>query len=139
MRSRFAEGFTLLEAIVALTILSAAGLALFAGMTQSLQMVQRADRARASDAALRNAIAWLAQVNPMLSPEGAQPLGDYRLVWRARPVEAPRDGTTGYLQPGLYKVGLYDLDIELWRGRSLEREATLRRAGWEQVREPPEL
>lgn len=139
MNARTARGFTLLEAIVALTILAAAGLALFAGLTQSLQMVQRAEQARNADAALRNAVAWLAQVNPMATPEGSQALGEYDMAWRAREVEPPRDGATGYLLPGLYKVGLYEVDIELRRGDSLVRAVTLRRAGWEQVREPPVL
>lgn len=139
MNARKSKGFTLLEAIVALTILAAAGMALFAGMTQSLQMVQRAEQARATDAALRNAVAWLAQVNPMTTPQGTQALGDYDMSWSAREVEPPRDGATGYLALGLYKVGLYDVEIELRRGDRTVREVTLRRAGWEQVREPPEL
>ena len=42
---RVPRGFSLLEAIVALAILATAGLALFAAMSQSVQMVARADAA----------------------------------------------------------------------------------------------
>lgn len=133
-RSR-ADGFTLLEAIVALAILAAAGLALFAAMSQSLQMVQRAQHARASDTALRNALAWSDRINPMQQPSGEQPLGDWLLRWDAEPVEPPRDGTTRSSGPGLYEVGLYRVRLELWQDGRMQRTATLRRAGYRQVRQ----
>ena len=135
-----ARGFTLLEAIVALAILAAAGLALFAAMSQSLQMVRRAQDAREADAALRNAIAWSAQLDPMEHPDGDQALGGgWRLQWEATLVEPLHDGATGYLQPGLYQLGLYDLHLELWREGTLRREALLRRVGYRQVRHPEAL
>lgn len=134
-----ARGFTLLEAIVALAILAAAGMALFAAMSQSLQMVQRAQRARAADAALRNALAWSEGINPMEAPRGEQALGDWELRWTSDPVEPPRDGTTGYLQPGLYQVGLYRLHLQLWRDGAMQREVEMRRAGYRQVRKASKL
>ena len=134
-----ARGFTLLEAIVALAILAAAGMALFAAMSQSLQMVRRAQQARDADAALRNALAWMETVNPMQAPRGEQPLGDWELRWTSAPVEAPRDGTTGYLQPGLYQLGLYRMRLQLWRGGVLQREVELRRVGYRQVRKAAQL
>ena len=137
---RRARGFTLLVAIVALAILAAAGMALFAAMSQSLQMVRRAEAAREADAALRNALAWVEQVNPMEQPSGEQVLGGgWLLRWRSDPVEPPRDGETGFLQPGLYQVGLYDMTLTLVRDGDVRREAELRRAGYVQVREPFEL
>ena len=140
MRSRrSARGFSLLEAIVALAILAAAGMAMFAAMSQSLQMVQRAQQAREIDTALRNALAWSTRINPMLQPDGEQALGDWSLRWSAEPVEPPRDGETPSLQPGLYQLGLYDMHLELWRGGSLQRQASLRRAGFRQVRTPSQL
>lgn len=139
-RSAAHRGFTLLEAIVALAILAAAGLALFAAMSQSLQMVRRAQDAREADAALRNAIAWSERLDPMDTPDGEQALGGgWRLQWHAALVEPLHDGATGYLQPGLYQLGLYDLQLELWRDGVLRREATLRRVGYRQVRHPEAL
>lgn len=125
---------------MALAILAAAGMALFAAMSQSLQMVRRAEAAREADAALRNALAWVEQVNPMEQPSGEQVLGGgWLLRWRSDPVEPPRDGETGFLQPGLYQVGLYDMTLTLVRDGDVRREAELRRAGYVQVREPFEL
>ncbi|MDQ2702911.1 MAG: prepilin-type N-terminal cleavage/methylation domain-containing protein [Pseudomonadota bacterium] len=131
---RRSRGFSLLEAIVAMAILAAAGMALFAAMAQSLQMVQRAQQARDVDAALRNALAWSESINPMEQPAGEQALGDWILRWDSAPLEPPRDGTTGYLALGLYQVGLYRMELELWHDGALQREATLHRAGWRQVR-----
>lgn len=129
------RGFSLLEAIVALTILAAAGLALFAAMSQSLQMVGRAERAREVDSALLNAVAWMETVNPMETPRGEQAFGDFRLQWQSEPIEPVRDGTTGFLQPGLYQVGLYRVRLALTRDGVLEREEILRRVGYKQVRQ----
>lgn len=133
------RGFSLLEAIVALAILASAGLALFAAMAQSTQMVQRAQQVREADAALRNALAWSERINPMEQPRGEQALGGWLLRWDSEPVEPPRDGVTGYLQPGLYQVGLYRLHLQLWHAGTLQRETTLDHAGYRQVRQPVQL
>ena len=140
MRTRSqARGFSLLEAVVALAILAAAGMALFAALTQSVQMVGRAERARDVDLALRNSLALVEHINPMDEPTGERDVGAYVLRWRAEALEEPRAGTTGYLQPGLYQIGLYRLHLELWRGGVLEREAELNRTGYRQVRKPQAL
>lgn len=130
------RGFTLLEAIVALAILAAAGLSLFAAMSQSMQMLRRADEARALDAAMRNALAVIEHVDPMATPRGEAPIGDFQLRWSAEPVEPPRDNTTGYLQPGLYRVALYRIRMEIVRDGEVHRVVEVRRTGWQQVRQP---
>lgn len=133
------RGFTLLEAVVALAILAAAGLALFAAISQSVQMLGRAERAREIDAAMRNVLAVLEDIDPMQAPSGERRIGSFELRWRAEPIEPVRDNATGYLQPGLYEVGLYRLELQLWRGSTLEHETQVRRAGFRQVREPAVL
>lgn len=140
IRSRVrAHGFSLLEAIVALAILATAGLALFAAMSQSVQMVARAENARLADSAVRNAVAWMETVNPMETPQGEQRLGDVTLRWSSEPVEPERDAMTGYLRPGLYRLGLYSVRLELSRdGRPLT-ETSIRRVGYRQVREQEQL
>src|SRR3546814_1669528 len=92
------RGFSLLEAIVALTILATVGMALFAAMSQSTQMIARAENARRVDSAVRNAAAWLASVNPAETPQGEQQLGDVTLRWSSDLVERMHEAMTGYLQ-----------------------------------------
>lgn len=132
------KGFSLLEAIVALAIVATAGLALFAAMNQSVQMALKVESARKSDTAMRNALAWMETVNPALTPMGEKHLGDMVLEWRSEPVEPPRDAMTGYLQAGLYQVGLYDVAIDI-RGDGLSTSFLLRKVGYRQVREAPQL
>ncbi|WP_411834116.1 type II secretion system protein J [Pseudoxanthomonas mexicana] len=132
-------GFSLLEAIVALTILATAGLALFAAMNQSVQMASRAENARLADSALRNAMAWLETVNPAETPQGEQQLGEARLRWHAELVEPARDAMTGYMQAGLFQVGLYDVTLEVSQSGRPLAEVVVRRVGYRQVREPERL
>lgn len=130
------RGFSLLEAIVALTILATVGLAMFAAMNQSVQMAQRVEQARVADSAIRNAMAWMETVNPALTPEGEQQLGDVVLQWRSELVEPARNAMTGHLQAGLFEVGLYTVKIELRQEGRLLTTAEIRRVGYRQVREP---
>lgn len=139
MNRRAQRGFSLLEAIVALAILASAGMVLFASMNQSVQMVQRAEASREADSALRNALAWMETVNPAQTPQGEQVLGEVTLRWDSELVEPARDAMTGYLQAGLYQVGLYRMRLELSRDGERMAEIDLRRVGWLQVREPAVL
>ncbi|WP_133394169.1 PulJ/GspJ family protein [Luteimonas terrae] len=132
-------GFSLLEAIVALTILATAGLALFAAMNQSVQMAQRVEQARLADSAVRNAMAWMETVNPALAPSGEQRLGDVDLRWQSELVEPSRNSMTGHLQAGLFEVGLYTVTLDLRRDGQLLTTTQIRRVGYRQVREPDRL
>ncbi|WP_313249389.1 type II secretion system protein [Stenotrophomonas acidaminiphila] len=133
------RGFSLLEAIVALAIVATAGLALFAAMNQSIQMALRAETARKSDTAMRNALAWMEVVNPGQTPSGEKRLGGMVLDWKSEPVEPPRDAMTGYLQAGLYQVGLYDVTVDVRSEDGVSASFRLRKVGYKQVREPAQL
>lgn len=139
MRPESARGFSLLEAIVALAIVASAGLALFAAMSQSVQMATRAENARKADTAMRNALAWMETVNPGKTPAGEQRLGEMVLAWKSEPVEPPRDAMTGYLQAGLFQIGLYDLTLDIRTDDGLSTSFHLRKVGYKQVRERERL
>lgn len=130
------RGFSLLEAIVALTILASVGLAMFAAMSQSMQMVGRAEDSRATGVAMRNALATLERINPSTTPRGETTLGAYTLRWDAKEMEPPHPGATGYLSPGLYDVALYNVSIELHQNGRRVYEGQLRRVGYVQARKP---
>ncbi len=134
-----AQGFTLLEAIVALAILAAGGMALFAALNTSLRAIERIDAATRLDTATQNALSRIELLNPMQQPTGDEALGDWRLRWTATPLEPTRDGLTDYLQPGFFEVGLYRVEVELLAGTRVERRFVLRKAGWRQERFPEAL
>ena len=133
------SGFTLLEAIVALAILAAGAMALFAALNGALRAIERADAAARLDTATENALDLLELTNPMHQPSGEAILGEYTLRWRAAPILGPTDNLTDYLQPGLYEVALFAIDGELWLDGRVAGRFTLRRAGWRQVRVPETL
>ncbi len=139
MRPSRQRGFSLLEAIVALAIVASAGMALFAAMNQSIRMAARADDARKADSAMRNALAWMETVNPAQTPSGEKRLGEVVLQWRSEPVEPPRDAEGGYRQAGLYRIGLYDVTLDVRAGEGIASSLRLRKVGYLQVREPAQL
>lgn len=138
-RSRHLRGFALLEAIVALAILAAAGLALFAALSQSIQMVNRADAARQEIALNRNLLAAAELINPMAQTSGSMRIGGQSVVWQARLLEPAQDNASGFLSPGYYQVGLYLLELRLLQGATTVQRLEVRKAGWKQVRQPPPL
>ena len=113
-RIRAHRGFSLLEAIVALTLLAVAGLALFTWINASFDGIARADAAQARAQAQSNALAYIYTINPMARPSGATKLGSLTVSWQAREI-APKikpsvdspDGT------GNFMVALYDIELTM--------------------------
>ena len=107
-------GFSLLEAIVALTLLAVAGLALFTWINASFDGIYRADAAQARAQAQSNALAYIQTINPMARPSGETKLGSLTVSWLAKEI-APKvkpsadspDGT------GNFMVALYDVEFTM--------------------------
>lgn len=136
---RSARGFSLLEAIVALAILAAGAMALFSALNGALRAQDRVEASVRTATAVDNAVALLESVNVMEQPRGESTIGDYRFRWMANPIAGPVDVLTDYYRPGLHQVVLYDVEVEVWSAGAMERRFTLRRIGWQQVREPAAL
>lgn len=136
---RSARGFSLLEAIVALAILAAGAMALFSALNGALRAQDRVEANIRTATAVDNALALLESINVMEQPRGEASIGGYRFRWVASPVADPVDVLTDYYRPGLHQVALYDVDVEVWSAGMMERRFTLRRIGWQQVREPEAL
>lgn len=106
------RGFGLLEAIVALTLLAGAGMALFAWIQQNLQSASRL-RQHEQEARLLLSAQSLAQlVNPMATPTGTLEAGELRIQWRAVLQEPERRNLSfGGSVEGPFRLGLYHLEI----------------------------
>ena len=115
MRGVFAKarGFTLLEAIVALVILTTAGLALFTWINASFDSLHRIEFNNNRAAAEINALEFLRTINPMERPEGETVLGAVTVRWRARLVGDIRPNLTDGQTAGPFMVGLYETEVEL--------------------------
>jgi len=131
------HGFTLIEAIVALVILASAGMAVFAWFNSSFISFQRIEAARQRDEAVRSALGFLETVNPMLDTQGERDLGDYRVIWQAQEVTAPRDGLSFIGAVSLFRVGLYLNRVEVRQKEAVLARFELRQVGYEQVRKLP--
>jgi prepilin-type N-terminal cleavage/methylation domain-containing protein len=106
-------GFTLIEVIVALAILSAGLLAFYEFLASSLHA---ADRVRAAAEAYdrdRNALALAATLNPMATPDGDFDLGPYRIRWHATPITIPERSTASPGSgPGSFTIALYRVVLD---------------------------
>lgn len=131
------DGFTLLEAIVALVLLSTIGLSLLSWLNSNLISLQRVQAAEQRATVTRNALEFIEVLNPMLQPQGQQVLGNYQLIWQAELVTDARDTIDSfYGTAGFYKVGLYAVNVEVYQQQQLITRFVVRQVGFEQVRKP---
>lgn len=136
-RSRSARkerGFTLLEAIVAMVLISTVALAAYAWINGNLLALNRIHEVNARSEATVNVLEYMRVVNPMLTPDGMAELGDYRIEWEARPVTSVVDKPTSYYLFALYRtrVSVAQSSGQPWF------ELNLAMVGYRKVRSPEE-
>ncbi|MBW3550794.1 MAG: prepilin-type N-terminal cleavage/methylation domain-containing protein [Proteobacteria bacterium] len=135
VRARAADGFTLLEAIVAMVIFSMGAMALYAWLGANLLTLQRVSERRATVTLVSSALDAVRRVNPMETPRGRRDYGDIEVEWESEPVEPPRDSVTQVGLPNLFSVGLYDMQVRVLRDGEEVHRFNVRQLGHEQVRE----
>lgn len=131
-------GFALLEAIIAIAILSAAMVSIYGLLSSGLTAARRLGEANLSAEAQLSAMEVMRAVNPTATPQGAVDLGPYRVTWQARKLAGPIDQTNYPRGVGLYAITLFDTDVRVARpdGGEIARFA-LRQLGYDRVRDPP--
>lgn len=132
---RASAGFTLLEAIVAMALFAMAGLALFSWLGTNLIALERVEARQQDLADTRNALALLESVNPLLEPEGSRELGPLTVRWTSEPVAERREGVGPSGGLTVFDLALYDMQVALWREGQQVHAFSVRRAGWETVRQ----
>lgn len=111
--SRLQFGFGLLEAIVALAILTSSGLALFSWINQNIETAARLKRLEQQAQLQLSALAFTETINPSLTTRGQVVRGSMELEWFAQLIEPARQNTTFYAQlRGPWSVGLYRLRVK---------------------------
>ena len=130
--SRRRSGFSLIEALVALTIAALVLGAIFELQIQMARGQQRAVDAIEQVAAQENALAVTRTLNPMATPAGeiALPEGD-TIRWTSVPRGEPVINAGFPAGDGLYSVQLFTLTVEVQRrtGRS-PAPMVFDRLGW---------
>ncbi len=107
------SGFSLLEAIVAMVLISVAGLALFSWINTSFIGLNRIQESNARAAAQLNALQFLQTINPMTQPSGSTTLGKLKLDWRSRAITQPQTNIIESGSPGPFTVALYEIEATI--------------------------
>lgn len=132
---RRGRGFTLLEAIVALTVFSICAMALYGWLAVNVNALRRVEARAASVRDGRTALALLEAVNPMAEPKGERALPGGLLVrWTSKEIVAPKPGVGPSGSPLVFDLALYDMEVRAVRAGREANRFVVRRAGWETVR-----
>lgn len=107
------SGFSLLEAIIALTLISTFGLAIFSWVSSMLINVEKIESSAQRQAVIRNATEYLSNTNIMEQPSGEATLGPYLLQWTSELVEPIRPGLNKSSGHNEFTIGLYNVNVEV--------------------------
>lgn len=124
------RGFSLLEAIVALTIMATCLLALYAWLSTSTLALNRVRNNAAALADARAAMAVIETVNPMAEPSGTRRLPPLEVRWKSEPLTDLRLGMSPAGGATQFDFRLYALDVEVLRDSQPVRDFRIRKTGW---------
>ena len=123
------HGFTLLEAIVALVLITSTGMALLNWINTNLITLQHVQQTYQRHEAIRNALAFMDTVNPFEKKQGKETVGIYTFRWEAQTVQLPSG-------KGIYQIALYDTQVEVMAEKTFLARFTLRQVGFKQIYQP---
>lgn len=108
---RNTAGFTLIEALVALVLLSTGLIAFHEFLGSAFISAERVRQAASEYDCGQNALALASTLNPMAAPQGSFDAGTYHIRWRARRLGDVRQSRgypsgRGRFQTALYRVVL---------------------------------
>ena len=130
------QGFTLLEAIVALLLITTTGMALLSWINTNLLTLGRIQQAYQRHEAIRNGLAFMESVNPYEKEQGEATLGIYQMTWKSHVIERPKMGLTPEGTASTFEVGLYDTEVHMKVSNVLVAQFTLRQVGFKQLYKP---
>ena len=129
-------GFSLLEAVVAMVLISGAGAALFSWINTELGSVARLQQINSQAETMLNVLEFMQTVNPMLTPEGDAPLARLTVTWKSNAVTEVQDGVSYPAGVSLYQLALYDTLVSvMYRDGTPWFSFTLRQVGYKRVRD----
>jgi prepilin-type N-terminal cleavage/methylation domain-containing protein len=129
-------GFTLLEALVAIAILAAVLVPLYALISGVSGSALRVDQANRRAEIETDALNIMSTINPMDKPVGALDLGPYAVHWEAKELVKPVDGSAYPTGISAFRIGLYQATVDVVRPNgALLVSFPLRMIGYKHVRD----
>lgn len=133
--NRRQSGFTLLEAVVAMTLLVTVGGALLAWLNTTFIMIERVEAVHRRIEVSRLALSYLERVNPAVHLSGEARLGPYLLQWKSVPLVEPRPVVGRYTgSPGPFDASLFRVSARVSEEGYTPVELTIELPGYRQVR-----
>ena len=129
------EGFSLIEALVALAIASMTLMAIFELQVQMARGQARAQRAVEQVASQDNALALVRDINFTEQPQGqiAMPSGD-QVQWTSQPLTQPEINVGYGSRTGVFEVTLYRVTVQITRqGEASPSPLQFERLGWRRL------
>ncbi len=119
------RGFTLLEAIVALTILSMGLMAAFSWFNQGILHLIRINDLALEEVVTEEVLSRLELEDFAYKGSGSYQLEDYIINWQATPMEPTKEGVSAMGGRSLYDISLYNIELELsYKGRLISTPTT---------------
>lgn len=129
------SGFTLVEAMVALVIFSAAAMGIYSWINTNLISLNRLAAVAESEFVVDSAVERLKLIDLRNETEGSFNVAGYQVEWRAELVEPWRQGKTQQGATGLYDFGLYDIHLDLFKDARAQGSFQYRQTAWYMARE----
>ena len=140
------QGFALLEALVALVIVSAVGTALFALINTGLQNLHKAENHATAVRLQPQVLAWVRSIELEQLPashEASLSLWhertEYQLNARFERMHGPVRALNSSGSPGIHEVALYNVTVRIYANDRQFDPIHTRRVHSHQVESPPEL
>ena len=127
------SGFSLLEAIVAITLLASVGGALLVWVNVLVSGIGRIEQSTEIDRVTAQSLAAIELINPMREAEGRLRLGEYAMSWESSLIVGPNRVVNRFGSPGDYVAALYELEVEVYQGRRSVSRYKVRQVGYERI------
>lgn len=130
------DGFSLLEAMVAIVILAAASMAFYGLFNTNLITLTRVQEVSREVPLVEQAIEYLTVMNLTGEAAGEFEIDTAQVQWQAELIEPYRQSQNGRGFMGYYQVGLYTVEFTVIDRGSPLGTYRFRTVGYEKVREP---
>lgn len=127
------KGFTLLEAIVALVLLSTTGMALFSWISNTLSGLNHALESSQKTQYRQNALALMQQINPAVDKTGEIKNPAFTLKWESTAITPLKQEIDSSGTPGSFVLGLFDSKVAILQKDEKIDEFILRQVGYQRV------